>query len=157
MRTFQKSFVVVQTRASTRIPVSKDGVDKLEAEDIPDAQPSAEDMIEDHAPQQEEVRDHSAEESGTNGILIVPPSPVTKAKSSPPPSPPTKVKRSPTMKQRIASLPRRIMNKMSSDNDDEPDGKDNSNSKCEEEPGGRYLNLIPLTMHVNLFFHFRKA
>ena len=136
MRTFQKSFVVVQTRASTRISVSKDGVDKLEAEDIPDAQPSAEDMIEDHAPQQEEVRDHSAEESGTNGILIVPPSPVTKAKRSPPPSPPTKVKRSPTMKQRIASLPRRIMNKMSFDNDDEPDGKDNSDSKREEEPGG---------------------
>ena len=152
MRTFQKSFVVVQTRASTRISVSKDGDDKLEAEDIPVAQPSAEDIIED---QQDEVRDHSAEESATDGTLIVPPSPLTEAKRSPPPSPLTKVKRSPTMKQRITSIPRRIMNKMSFDNDDESDGKDNSDSKREEEPGGRDLNLVPL--HMNIILNFRKA
>ena len=59
LRTFQKSFVVVPTGAPRRISASKDSEDKLEAEDITDAQPSAEDMTEGqgNAPQQDEVRD----------------------------------------------------------------------------------------------------
>ena len=97
-----------------------------------------------NAPQQDEVRDHSAEESATDETLILPHSPLTKAKRTPPPSPLTKVKRSPTMKQRITSIPKRIMNKMSFDSEDGPEGKDDTDSKRAEEPGGRNLNLIPL-------------
>ena len=144
LRTFQKSFVVVPTGAPRRISASKDSEDKLEAEDITDAQPSAEDMTEGNAPQQDEVRDHSAEESATDETLILPPSTLTKARRTPPPSPLTKMKRSPTMKQRITSIPKRIMNKMSFDSEDGPEGKDNTDSNRAEEPGGRNMNLIPL-------------
>merc|ERR1712117_728637 len=68
----RKSFVVVPTGAPRRISASKDSEDKLKAEDFTNAQPSAEDMTEGDAPQQDEVRDHGAEESATDETLILP-------------------------------------------------------------------------------------
>ena len=116
MRTLQKSFVIVPTRASLRKSGSKDGEYKPERDNVPTlvptVQPSAEDV--EDPPPENGVRDPSTEEVSTDRTLSA-------QQQIAPSSPHAKVKRSPTMKERITSLPRRIINKIGVESCDGPE------------------------------------
>lgn len=105
---------------------SKDGEENPEGENAPTAASSAEEV--EDPPPENEVLDRNMKETSTDRTLSAQ-QPIA------PTSPLTRVKRSPTMKERITSLPRRLIKKISIESVDGPEDEGSADSKCEVDKG----------------------
>ena len=138
MKTFQESLVFDPVRASIEKCGSKDGEDEPERNTDPSIEsPGGVGDVEDPPPP--EIEDPSVEEEepersrSVSQQQIAPP---------PPPSPLAKVKRSPTMRERITSLPRRIISMIGVESAIDGTEEVDWDSKCEVAEGKLIYQLI---------------
>ena len=113
---------------SIRKSGDKEGEDKPDTVNVSTVEPYHPEDVEAPSPEDPDTDESSTEITLSGQQQIVPPS-----------SPKAKVKRSPTMKERITSLPRRIINKMSMESGDGPEEKNSADSKCEVDQG-KYIS-----------------